>query len=286
MAGAVAAAVTTPLDVCKTLLQTRGLSSEAQIRNARGLSDAFRIIYQRQGLMGFSRGMTPRILTNMPSNALCCQSRDPVPGEGAQAEPHSAHRALVRRLPVLPQGRTQQAAASSGGFSRPLVQRFPPTDLPALLRLACCNALASSPRHRISSVPSLLVRKIGASASPADHLFPCPSPPCTHLASSQVDALQPRPVCCRPVCHCRRYPLVSVLHHRCYALRAHSVCIASGEMENGDTSCCCAAPPFPCRSCLARAPRSTTPAVPLTEWAFVHLTVRRSCPLELQRCEL
>ncbi|GAA5882637.1 hypothetical protein JCM3774_005667 [Rhodotorula dairenensis] len=71
IAGAVAAAVTTPLDVCKTLLQTRGLSEEAQIRNARGLADAFRIIYQRQGLMGFTRGLTPRVLTNVPSNALC-----------------------------------------------------------------------------------------------------------------------------------------------------------------------------------------------------------------------
>lgn len=64
--------MTTPLDVCKTLLQTRGLSEEAQIRNARGLADAFRIIYQRQGLMGFTRGLTPRVLTNVPSNALCC----------------------------------------------------------------------------------------------------------------------------------------------------------------------------------------------------------------------
>lgn len=66
--------MTTPLDVCKTLLQTRGLSEDAQIRNARGMGDAFRIIYQRQGLGGFARGMAPRVLTNMPSNALCCES--------------------------------------------------------------------------------------------------------------------------------------------------------------------------------------------------------------------
>ena len=72
IAGAVAAAVTTPLDVCKTLLQTRGTSDDAQIRKARGMGDAFRIIWERQGLKGFSRGLTPRILTNMPSNALCC----------------------------------------------------------------------------------------------------------------------------------------------------------------------------------------------------------------------
>lgn len=71
IAGAVAAAVTTPLDVCKTLLQTRGSSDDAAIRKARGMSDAFSIIWQRQGLSGFARGITPRILTNMPSNALC-----------------------------------------------------------------------------------------------------------------------------------------------------------------------------------------------------------------------
>ncbi|GAA6010166.1 hypothetical protein JCM11491_005372 [Sporobolomyces phaffii] len=71
IAGAVAAAVTTPLDVAKTLLQTRGTSDDAQIRKARGMGDAFRIIWERHGLKGFSRGLTPRILTNMPSNALC-----------------------------------------------------------------------------------------------------------------------------------------------------------------------------------------------------------------------
>lgn len=71
IAGAVAAAVTTPLDVCKTLLQTRGSSDDATIRRAKGMSDAARIIWERQGASGFARGMTPRILTNMPSNALC-----------------------------------------------------------------------------------------------------------------------------------------------------------------------------------------------------------------------
>jgi len=71
LAGAVAAAVTTPLDVAKTLLQTRGTSEDAQIRNARGMTDAFRIIWQRDGLKGFMRGLSPRVLTFMPSNALC-----------------------------------------------------------------------------------------------------------------------------------------------------------------------------------------------------------------------
>jgi solute carrier family 25 (mitochondrial iron transporter), member 28/37 len=70
-AGAVAAAATTPLDVAKTLLQTRGTSSDPQIRGARGMFDAFKIIWSRDGLRGFSRGLTPRVVTFMPSNALC-----------------------------------------------------------------------------------------------------------------------------------------------------------------------------------------------------------------------
>jgi solute carrier family 25 (mitochondrial iron transporter), member 28/37 len=71
LAGAIAAGVTTPLDVAKTLLQTRGTTDDKDIRNARGMKDAFRIIWQRDGFKGFTRGLTPRVLTFMPSNALC-----------------------------------------------------------------------------------------------------------------------------------------------------------------------------------------------------------------------
>ena len=71
LAGGVAAGVTTPLDVAKTILQTRGTSPEPEIRNARGMADAFRVIWKRDGLKGFARGLAPRVLTFMPSNALC-----------------------------------------------------------------------------------------------------------------------------------------------------------------------------------------------------------------------
>lgn len=74
LAGAVAAGVTTPLDVAKTLLQTRGTSQDADIRNARGIVDAVKIIFRRDGLKGFARGLSPRMLTHMPSNALCWAS--------------------------------------------------------------------------------------------------------------------------------------------------------------------------------------------------------------------
>ena len=71
LSGAIAGAVTTPLDVAKTILQTRGTSTDPEIRHCRCLFDAFRIIWQRDGVKGFARGLAPRVLTFMPSNALC-----------------------------------------------------------------------------------------------------------------------------------------------------------------------------------------------------------------------
>jgi solute carrier family 25 iron transporter 28/37 len=70
VAGAVASSVTTPLDVVKTLLQTRGSSQDLQIKNARGFKEAASIIYERHGVRGFFRGFRPRVLTNMPSTAI------------------------------------------------------------------------------------------------------------------------------------------------------------------------------------------------------------------------
>ncbi|KAK4999706.1 Fe(2+) transporter [Elasticomyces elasticus] len=74
MAGGVAAAVTTPLDVIKTLLQTRGSSRDAEIRGARGLWEAASIIGRREGYRGFFRGMKARIVTAAPSTAICWSS--------------------------------------------------------------------------------------------------------------------------------------------------------------------------------------------------------------------
>ncbi|KAJ2355675.1 Fe(2+) transporter [Coemansia sp. RSA 2618] len=70
LAGAVAALLTTPIDCCKTLLQTRGASADAEVRAASSMSTAMRIIYQRQGLRGFLRGARPRVIANMPATAI------------------------------------------------------------------------------------------------------------------------------------------------------------------------------------------------------------------------
>ena len=71
LAGGFAAAATTPLDVVKTLLQTRGASTDAEIRHARGLSSAAAIIWRREGAKGFFRGMKARVVTAAPSTAIC-----------------------------------------------------------------------------------------------------------------------------------------------------------------------------------------------------------------------
>jgi len=71
MAGGVAAGLTTPLDVIKTLLQTRGTAQDAELRNLNGLVQAARIIKRRDGYRGFFKGLKPRIVTTMPSTAIC-----------------------------------------------------------------------------------------------------------------------------------------------------------------------------------------------------------------------
>lgn len=71
LAGAFAAGITTPLDAIKTLLQTRGLSEQAEIRKVRGLLNAAAIIRRQYGWGGFFRGLKPRIITTMPSTAIC-----------------------------------------------------------------------------------------------------------------------------------------------------------------------------------------------------------------------
>jgi hypothetical protein len=71
LAGGFAAGLTTPLDVIKTLLQTRGTAQDAKIRSARGLFEAAAIIRARNGWRGFFRGLRPRVVTAMPSTAIC-----------------------------------------------------------------------------------------------------------------------------------------------------------------------------------------------------------------------
>lgn len=65
VAGATAAAVTTPLDVCKTLLNTQ------QGATTNGLVHAVQTVYRLGGPTGYFRGMQARIMYTMPSTAIC-----------------------------------------------------------------------------------------------------------------------------------------------------------------------------------------------------------------------
>jgi len=73
MAGAIAAAVTTPLDVCKTLLNTQESTALSSLRQTRirGLSHAFRTVYHLGGVRGYFQGATARVLYQIPSTAIC-----------------------------------------------------------------------------------------------------------------------------------------------------------------------------------------------------------------------
>uniref|UniRef100_A0A8B9FX00 Mitoferrin-1 n=1 Tax=Amazona collaria TaxID=241587 RepID=A0A8B9FX00_9PSIT len=73
IAGAVAAAATTPLDVCKTLLNTQenmALSSVNISGHLTGMVNAFKTVYQLGGVSGYFRGVQARVIYQMPSTAI------------------------------------------------------------------------------------------------------------------------------------------------------------------------------------------------------------------------
>ncbi|XP_053274877.1 mitoferrin-2 [Pleuronectes platessa] len=88
LAGALAAAVTTPLDVCKTLLNTQeaqaihvirataagavgaAAASAPVSRHISGLGEAFRTVYRMGGVPAFFKGVQARIIYQMPSTAI------------------------------------------------------------------------------------------------------------------------------------------------------------------------------------------------------------------------
>ena len=75
LAGFVAAAATTPLDVLKTRLQTQNLKPTCIgktdcIKKPLTLPQAIRSVYQNEGIAGFFRGMQPRVLAHTPAVAI------------------------------------------------------------------------------------------------------------------------------------------------------------------------------------------------------------------------
>ncbi|CAI5681336.1 unnamed protein product [Oreochromis niloticus] len=87
LAGALAAAATTPLDVCKTLLNTQearaihvvqaeaatgagAVASASGSRQISGLGEAFRTVYRMGGVPAFFKGVQARVIYQMPSTAI------------------------------------------------------------------------------------------------------------------------------------------------------------------------------------------------------------------------
>ena len=72
VAGAVAAGATTPLDVCKTLLNTQERLRVCEVDHGRieGLTQALRTVHSCCGLKGFFRGLTARVVYQMPSTSI------------------------------------------------------------------------------------------------------------------------------------------------------------------------------------------------------------------------
>ncbi|XP_045780591.1 mitoferrin-1 [Maniola jurtina] len=66
MAGALAAAFTTPLDVCKTVLNTQETAARAD-----GLAAAAALVLRSGGPLAFFRGVQARVLYQMPAAAIC-----------------------------------------------------------------------------------------------------------------------------------------------------------------------------------------------------------------------
>ncbi|KAI4340329.1 hypothetical protein MLD38_025179 [Melastoma candidum] len=69
-AGALAAAVTTPLDVVKTQLQCQGVCGCDRLKTG-SMRDVIKIIVEKDGYRGLMRGWMPRMLFHAPAAAIC-----------------------------------------------------------------------------------------------------------------------------------------------------------------------------------------------------------------------
>ncbi|KAK1283968.1 hypothetical protein QJS10_CPB21g01403 [Acorus calamus] len=76
-AGALAAVVTTPLDVVKTQLQCQGVCGCDRFSSS-SIKEVFQTILRRDGYAGLMRGWLPRMLFHAPAAAICWSSYESV----------------------------------------------------------------------------------------------------------------------------------------------------------------------------------------------------------------
>ncbi|EMG49909.1 MRS4 Mitochondrial RNA-splicing protein MRS4 [Candida maltosa Xu316] len=70
IAGGIAAALTTPFDCIKTVLQTKGISQNSSFRHVTGFKSAAKALLQQGGATAFWKGLKPRVIFNIPSTAI------------------------------------------------------------------------------------------------------------------------------------------------------------------------------------------------------------------------
>lgn len=70
VAGGIAAALTTPFDCIKTVLQTKGISNNHEFRHVTGFKSAAEALYKLGGMSAFWKGLKPRVIFNIPSTAI------------------------------------------------------------------------------------------------------------------------------------------------------------------------------------------------------------------------
>lgn len=101
VAGGFAAALTTPMDVIKTMLQTRGNAQDAELRTVNSFVAGCRLLYQREGFRGFFKGVRPRVVTTMPSTAICWSAYEASKYVDSDPPPHVAPRPPANSLSEL-----------------------------------------------------------------------------------------------------------------------------------------------------------------------------------------
>jgi solute carrier family 25 (mitochondrial iron transporter), member 28/37 len=74
VAGGAAAAVTNPMDVVKTRLQTKELYDISKRQQYNGMISATKLIYKEEGLASFFKGVRARVLFHVPAAAICLTS--------------------------------------------------------------------------------------------------------------------------------------------------------------------------------------------------------------------
>lgn len=155
IAGAVAAGVTTPLDVCKTLLNTQPEQGQGT-----GLIHAIRTVYKLGGPSGYFRGLSARVLYQMPSTAICWSMYEFFKyflSSRAGEQGDSALRLVVPQAALIIDEQHQDSRASgdswdgwgtTGGSSGPVKT---PRELPSVSGVGLYGALSFNTVHNADS---------------------------------------------------------------------------------------------------------------------------------------